>query len=132
MFCARAVGRYMVERRYGRIINIASMLGVVGMPERTPYASSKGGLILFTRTLALEWASHNVLVNAICPGPFATEMNRPLLASPEKSGPILEAVPLKRFAEPEELVGAAIYLASDASSFVTGSTIFVDGGYTAR
>ena len=132
MLCARSVGRHMVERKSGRIINLASMLGAVGLAERTPYASSKGGLIQFTRTLALEWAQYNILVNAICPGPFATSLNRPILESPEKAAPFLKEIPLKRFGEPKELKGAVIFLASDASSFVTGTTLFVDGGWTAH
>ena len=132
MLCARAVGKHMIERRSGKVINISSTLGVIGIPGRTPYASTKGGLIQFTRTLALEWAAYNVNVNAICPGPFATPLNRMLLENPEVREQFISKVPLGRFAEPKELGGAVIFLASDASSFMTGSCVFVDGGWTAH
>ncbi len=130
--CSQAVFKYMSEQKYGRIINIASILGTVGMPGRTAYSSSKGGLIQFTKTLALEWAQYNITVNAICPGPFLTELNRPLLNDPEAYQAFVSKVPMGRWGEPEELGGAAIFLASDASSFVTGSAIYVDGGWTAQ
>ncbi len=132
MLCARAVGRHMVERRSGKVINISSTLGVIGIPGRTPYASTKGGLIQFTRTLALEWAPYNVNVNAICPGPFVTPLNRVLLENPEVYQQFVSKIPLGRFADPKELSGAVIFLASEASSYVTGATLFVDGGWTAH
>src|SRR5689334_16703485 len=81
--CSRAAARYMKEQRYGRIINISSMLGMVALPERSPYCASKGGLIQLTRVLALEWATHNITVNALCPGPLATELNIPVLSNPQ-------------------------------------------------
>jgi NAD(P)-dependent dehydrogenase (short-subunit alcohol dehydrogenase family) len=122
----------MVERRSGKVINISSTLGVIGIPGRTPYASTKGGLIQFTRTLALEWAPHNVNVNAICPGPFVTPLNRVLLDNPEVYQQFVSKIPFARFADPKEIHGAVIFLASEASSYVTGSCIFVDGGWTAH
>ena len=130
--CSQAVFKYMHEQKCGRIINIASILGTVGLEGRTAYCSSKGGLIQFTKTLALEWAQYNITVNAICPGPFITEINRPLLNDKEAYQAFASKVPMGRWGEPEELGGVAIFLASDASSFVTGSAIYVDGGWTAQ
>jgi len=132
VLCSQAVFKYMKEQKYGRIINVASILGKVGLEGRTAYCSSKGGLIQFNKTLALEWAKYNITVNAICPGPFITEINRPLLNDPEAYQAFASKVPMGRWGEPEELAGVAIFLASDASSFVTGSEIYVDGGWTAQ
>jgi NAD(P)-dependent dehydrogenase (short-subunit alcohol dehydrogenase family) len=128
---AKAVGRHMVARQKGCIVNIASMLASVTLPERAAYASSKGGLVQMTRTLAVEWAPYNVRVNAICPGPFLTDLNKVILNDPEKVKFFMDRMPMKRFGKPEELHGAAIFLASEASSFITGTTIYVDGGWTA-
>lgn len=128
----RAVAPHMKARRYGRVINLGSTLSVVSIPERTPYATSKGGVLQLTRTLALEWAPHNITVNAILPGPFATEMNLPLLNDPEQYAQFASLVPLGRWGDLEEIGGLALFLASDASSFVTGAGITIDGGWTAR
>jgi NAD(P)-dependent dehydrogenase (short-subunit alcohol dehydrogenase family) len=122
----------MVERKWGRIINMASVLGVIALPGRTPYASSKAGLINMSRVLGLEWAGTGVTVNAICPGAFATEMNRQLLDDPVKYKEFVSIIPMGRWGNLEELTGAAVFLASDAASYVTGSSLFVDGGWTAR
>jgi NAD(P)-dependent dehydrogenase (short-subunit alcohol dehydrogenase family) len=130
--CARAVGPRMVGRGWGRVINLASALGAIGLPGRAPYAASKAGLINLTRVLALEWAGTGVTANAICPGPFATEMNRQLLDDPVKYQEFVKLIPMGRWGELHELAGAVVFLASDASSFVTGSALFVDGGWTAR
>jgi NAD(P)-dependent dehydrogenase (short-subunit alcohol dehydrogenase family) len=130
--CARAIGPRMVARGWGRVINVGSILSVIAMPDRTPYASSKAGVIGITRVLALEWARTGVTVNAICPGPFGTELNRPLMDDPVKYQAFVAQIPMGRWGEVHELAGAAVYLASDASSFVTGSSLFVDGGWTAR
>ncbi|CAN5786356.1 SDR family NAD(P)-dependent oxidoreductase [soil metagenome] len=130
--CSRVLGPRMVTRGWGRIINLGSILGAVALPGRAPYAASKAGVINLTRVLALEWAGTGVTANAICPGPFATEMNRQLLDDPVKYQEFVRNIPMGRWGELEELAGAVVYLASDASSFVTGSALFVDGGWTAR
>jgi NAD(P)-dependent dehydrogenase (short-subunit alcohol dehydrogenase family) len=130
--CARAVGPRMVSRGWGRVINMASVLGVIALAGRAPYASSKAGIINLTRVLALEWAGTGVTANAICPGAFATEMNRTLLDDPVKYKEFVSRIPMGRWGELDELVGAAVFLASPAASYVTGSALFVDGGWTAR
>lgn len=128
----RAVAPHMKARRYGRVINIGSILSIVSMPDRTPYATSKGAILQLTRTLALEWAPFGITVNVILPGPFATEMNQPLLNDPAQYQAIVDQVPLGRWGELEEIGGLAVFLASDASSFITGAAISIDGGWTAR
>jgi NAD(P)-dependent dehydrogenase (short-subunit alcohol dehydrogenase family) len=130
--CCKAVVPHLKQQKAGRIINLASTLGVVGLENRTPYAASKGAVVQMTRALALELAAWNVTVNAICPGPFLTEMNVPVKDDEQTKKFIVGAVALGRWGELHEIQGAAIYLASDAASFTTGSLLFVDGGWTAR
>ena len=130
--CARAFGPRMCTRGWGRVINLASILGVVALGGRAPYASSKAGVINLTKVLALEWAAQGVTVNAIGPGPFATDMNLPLLNDPVKYQAFVQKIPMGRWGELHEIGGAAVFLASDAASYVTGSLLLVDGGWTAQ
>jgi NAD(P)-dependent dehydrogenase (short-subunit alcohol dehydrogenase family) len=127
---ARAVGPPMAMRGWGRIINVASVLSAIALAGRAPYCSSKSGLIGLTRVLALEWAGTGVTVNALCPGAFGTEMNRPLLDDPVKYQDFVRKIPMGRWGEVEELAGAVVFLASPAASYVTGSSLFVDGGWS--
>ena len=130
--CARVFAPPMIGKGWGRVINLASIMAVVALPGRTPYASSKAGVLGLTRVWGLEWAGTGVTCNAICPGPFATEMNRQLLNDPVAYQQFVSSIPMGRWGELDELAGAALFLASDASSFVTGTALFVDGGWTAR
>ena len=130
--CCRAVAEPMRRQKWGRVINVSSMLGEISMPGRTPYCSSKGGLTLMTKTLALEWAADRINVNALCPGPFATEINTPLLNDPNIRAAVEAKIPLGRWGDPAEIGPAVVFLASEAASFITGATLFIDGGYTAQ
>lgn len=130
--CSKAVTPHMKEAKSGKIINLASTLGVVGLANRTPYTSSKGAVVQMTRALALELAPWNINVNAICPGPFLTEMNIPIAGTEEAKKFIVGATALGRWGELKEIQGLAIYLSSDAANYTVGSIIPVDGGWVAK
>jgi len=127
--CSRAVGKVMIQQQRGKIVNIVSIAGLHGSPMTAPYGAAKAGVINFTKSLAMEWSKHNIYVNAVAPGPILTESGRDLLwASPELQEKVRQQVPLKRYGEPEEVANAVIFLASEASSYITGETLYVDGG----
>lgn len=129
---ARAVAPHMIREGFGRIINISSSLGAIALPERGPYCAAKGGLLQLTKVMALEWASGGVTVNAICPGPFRTPYNLRLEEHPELYESYLGLIPQHRWGELHEIRGAAVYLASKEASFVTGTALYVDGGWTSH
>jgi NAD(P)-dependent dehydrogenase (short-subunit alcohol dehydrogenase family) len=133
-FTAQACARVMIEQRSGSIVTIASMSGlIVNVPQRQAgYNISKAGVIMTTKSLAVEWAPYGIRVNAIAPGYMRTDMTAPYFADPELGGLWLGLTPMKRPGEPHELGGAVVYLASNASSFMTGHTLVIDGGYVAR
>jgi NAD(P)-dependent dehydrogenase (short-subunit alcohol dehydrogenase family) len=127
----RIFGRHMIERRYGRIINIASLSSFVALYEVAAYGASKSAVASLTKSLAIEWAPHGVCVNAICPGVFRTDLNAELLDGTERGREFLMRTPMRRFGQLDELAGAAVFLASDAAAFVTGHILVVDGGFLA-
>lgn len=127
----RAFGAHMLERGWGRIINIASLASYVGLFQVTAYGASKAAIVGLTRSLAVEWAPLGVCVNAIAPGVFPTDLNRELLEGTERGKELILRTPMKRFGRVEEIAGAAVFLASDAASFVTGEVLVVDGGFLA-
>jgi len=127
----RQVGPRMIARRAGKIINVCSLMSEVSRPSIANYAAAKGGLKMLTRSVACEWAQHNIQCNGIGPGYFATELTKPLMENPEFNRWICERTPAGRWGQPEELVGAAVFLASRASDFINGQIIYVDGGLLA-
>ena len=127
----RAAAPHLIAQRSGKIINLASVLGAVGLPGYTLYSASKGGVIALTRTLAVEWARHNVQVNAIAPGWFVTDMNEAAFANPHVNERLTRDIPMRRTGRLEEIGPLAVYLASPGSAFMTGQTLFLDGGHSA-
>ncbi|MBI5033706.1 MAG: glucose 1-dehydrogenase [Chloroflexi bacterium] len=131
-FCAQLVGKHMIQRgKGGRIINTASQIGLVGYTERIAYCAAKAGVINLTRVLAIEWAQHQITVNAIAPTFVNTPLVAALLQSDQVRQEVISRIPLGRLAEPEDIVGAVLYLASPAAAMVTGHTLVIDGGWTA-
>jgi 2-deoxy-D-gluconate 3-dehydrogenase len=127
----RAAAPHLIARRRGKVINLASVLGAVGLPGYALYAATKGGVIALTRTLGVEWARHNVQVNAIAPGWFVTDMNEAAFADPRINERLTRDIPMRRTGRLEEIGPLAVFLASSASDFMTGQTIFLDGGHSA-
>ena len=127
---SQAVGARMIDRKRGRIINVASVLSELARPGAGAYAASKGGVKMLTKSMAADWTKHGVTVNAIAPGYFRTELTRALAEQETFSRWLAGRTPMGRWGEVDELVGAAVFLASDASSFVSGHVLFVDGGIT--
>jgi NAD(P)-dependent dehydrogenase (short-subunit alcohol dehydrogenase family) len=130
--CCKYAGRSMIKTGGGSIVNIASTAGITGVPRAPAYCASKAGVILLTKSLALEWAQHDIRVNAIAPHYLETELTKGLRDSDKVYDALTKQIPLKRFGKTWELFGAALFLASDASSYVTGAVIPVDGGYLAQ
>jgi NAD(P)-dependent dehydrogenase (short-subunit alcohol dehydrogenase family) len=129
--CCQAVGRVMIKQRSGKIINLSSVRGQYGLPaDYAAYCASKGAVDTMTKTLACEWAKHNVLVNAIAPTIVETDLTRPALANPDYARMMKSRIPLGKWALPEDIVGATIFFASKASDFVTGQILYLDGGVT--
>jgi NAD(P)-dependent dehydrogenase (short-subunit alcohol dehydrogenase family) len=131
MMCARAVGKEMIKQKSGVIVNTASVAGIMAFAQSSAYNASKAAVIMLTKTLAMEWAAYGIRVNAICPGIFATDMTKGTIADKGFKTMIKTRIPMARYATPDELMGAVLYLASDASSYTTGHALVVDGGWTA-
>lgn len=130
--CSRAFTPGMKEKKWGRILNMTSIMSHVSLPSRTGYSTTKAGLIGFTKSLALELAGDNITVNGISPGPFATEMNKPLIEDPEKNKMFLERIPIGRWGQVKEIGALAAFLCSDEAGFITGTDIVIDGGWIAQ
>ena len=131
-FCAQAVGRVMISQKMGKIINISSDAGTVGIPGRAAYCASKGGVNLVTKVLAIEWAQHQINVNAIAPAFIETPLTEPMLKDPAFNQYVLENTPLGRVGKPKDVSSAAVFLASKASDYMTGHIMLIDGGWTAH
>jgi NAD(P)-dependent dehydrogenase (short-subunit alcohol dehydrogenase family) len=130
-FCCQEVGKHMVKQGSGKVINMASQMGLVGLYKRAAYCTSKGGVVQLTKVLGIEWAPYNIQVNAIAPTFVETPLTRPLLENKEFYDDVIRRIPMGKLAQPEDVAGAALYLASDLSNFVTGHTLPVDGGWVA-
>jgi 2-deoxy-D-gluconate 3-dehydrogenase len=131
-FCAQAVGKVMIQQKKGKIINISSQTGTVAIPQRAAYCSSKGGVNQLTKLLAIEWAQYNINVNAVAPTFIETPFTKPMFEKEGFREYVLGNIPLGRVGKPEDITGAVIYLASEASNMVTGHVLLIDGGWTAH
>lgn len=131
-FLAQAVGRGMLARGYGRIVNVTSAAGLAGLPEHAAYCASKAGLGMLTKVLAIEWGGRGVTVNAVAPTVILTPLGERVWGAPEKGGPMLAKIPVGRFGQPIDVAAVVAFLASDLASLINGETIAVDGGYTAQ
>lgn len=129
-FCAQAAAKRMIKGNGGTVINISSVQFMVGQRNQAPYAASKGGISMVTKVLALEWAEYKIRVNAIAPGSIKTDLNREYLAKPENLQKNLSLIPLRRIGNPEDVAGMAVFLCTDDASYITGTTLLVDGGWT--
>ena len=130
MYVCHAIGGHLVERAEGSVINVASVAGVTGSPLLSPYGAAKAGLVSLTKSLAVEWGATGVRVNALCPGWTATELNRNLWEDETTGKATIATVPMQRWGRAAEMAGPAVFLASDASSYMTGQALVVDGGQT--
>lgn len=130
--CCRAVGRHMIERQRGKVVNMAAAMGALGARNSSAYCASKGGVIQLTRALAVEWARYGINVNAIAPGTMETEITKKMLDDPKVRKALESKVPMKRLGQPSDLVGTVVFLAASGSDYVTGQTIFVDGGFSVQ
>jgi gluconate 5-dehydrogenase len=128
MIVSQVAGRYMIGRKRGKIINICSVQSELGRPTIVPYTVSKGGIKMLTKALCSEWAKYNIQVNAIGPGYFETELTKPLKDNPEFDKWLCDRTPASRWGKPKELIGAAVFLASQAGDYVNGHILYVDGG----
>jgi len=131
VYVCQAVGPYLRERGSGSVVNVASVAGLAAAPGLVPYGASKAAVVSLTRTLAVEWAPLGIRVNALCPGWTATDLNKNLWDGPDGGQATVANVPMRRWARPEEMAGPAVFLASDASSYMTGQVLVVDGGQLA-
>lgn len=127
-FC-RAVGKYMVAQKFGRIVNIGSIMGAFALPPRASYCASKGGIIMLTKELATEWAEHGITANAVSPGWIETELTEKFFAVAENKKFLFERIPLKRFGQPSDIANFVVFITSDLAHYVTGQSFFVDGGW---
>ena len=130
--CSKFVGKHMVEKQRGKIINISAALGAFGVRESSAYCASKGGVIQLTRALAIEWAKYNINVNSIAPYAMETDMTRTMLEDEKIRTAIISKIPMKRIGKPADLSGIIVFLASKASDYITGQVIFVDGGFSVQ
>lgn len=130
--CCRAVGRHMIERQRGKVVNMAAAIGALGAKNSSAYCASKGGVIQLTRALAVEWAKHHITVNAIAPGTMETEITAKMMEDPKVRKALEGKVPMGRIGQPSDLAGTVIFLSASGSDYVTGQTIFVDGGFSVQ